>query len=57
MPVSAQQSGIVARHISAIAELMSRKNSFLFIRPTEYDSTILIEEGYATKSMDVHGRP
>ncbi|MEZ5084075.1 MAG: anthrax toxin-like adenylyl cyclase domain-containing protein, partial [Bacteroidales bacterium] len=54
MSVSEQYSGIVGTHITAIEQAAKSKNTFIFIRPTEYDSTILIRAGYATKSMDVH---
>ena len=50
------QSGIAARHRDAIEAIMQERNCFLFVRPTEYDSTILIEEGFATKSMDIHDK-
>lgn len=32
------------------------ENTFLFLRPTELDSTRLIRAGYATKSMDIHDK-
>lgn len=48
------ESGIVDAHAEKIAKAMKRLNTFLFVRPTEYASTILIKSGYATKSMDVH---
>ena len=48
------QSGIADEHAAGIAKAMKRLNCFLFVRPTEYASTILIKAGYATKSMDVH---
>jgi hypothetical protein len=51
--VTDQDSGIVADHIAAIADKVKAKNAFLFIRPTEYDSTVLIQQGYATKSVDI----
>lgn len=54
MSVSDRDSGIVDTHISAIEQTAKLKNTFIFVRPTEYDSTILISAGYATKSMDVH---
>ncbi|MEQ1762788.1 MAG: anthrax toxin-like adenylyl cyclase domain-containing protein [Pyrinomonadaceae bacterium] len=53
-PISEQESGIVDTHAIAIAKTASEQNTFIFVRPTEYDSTILIRAGYATKSMDVH---
>jgi hypothetical protein len=54
MSVSEQYSGIVESHISAIEKTAITENTFVFVRPTEFDSTILIKAGYATKSMDVH---
>jgi toxin LF subunit len=54
MSVDERRSGITAEHIAAIEDLMASENSFMFVRPTEFDSTILIKAGYATKSMDVH---
>lgn len=53
-PISEKESGIVDSHSLAIAATAREQNTFIFIRPTEYDSTILIRAGYATKSMDVH---
>ncbi len=53
-PITEQESGIVDSHATAIAKTAAEQNTFIFIRPTEYDSTILIRAGYATKSMDVH---
>lgn len=52
--ISETESGIVDTHSTAIAKTAAAENTFIFIRPTEYDSTILIRAGYATKSMDVH---
>lgn len=49
-----QECGITDQHIMALQTTMREQNTFLFVRPTEYDSTILIKEGYATKSMDIH---
>lgn len=54
MSVSEQHSGIVAAHVRAIEGTAQKENTFIFVRPTEYDSTVLIRHGYATKSMDVH---
>ena len=54
MPVSEKDSGIVGSHTDALQGLAKAENTFLFVRPTEYDTTILIRAGYATKSMDVH---
>ena len=53
-PITEQESGIVDAHATAIASTAKAENTFIFVRPTEYDSTILIRAGYATKSMDVH---
>jgi hypothetical protein len=54
MSVSEKDSGIVEAHVKAIEGTAAAMNTFIFIRPTEFDSTILIKAGYATKSMDVH---
>lgn len=54
MSVSEKDSGIVEAHAKAIEGTAAAMNTFIFIRPTEFDSTILIKAGYATKSMDVH---
>lgn len=54
MSVTSKDSGIVGTHITKIQDVARDENTFIFVRPTEYDSTILIEAGYATKSMDVH---
>ena len=54
--VSDRESGLVSSHISGVERAMKERNTFLFLRPTEYDSTMLIEEGYATKSMDIHDK-
>lgn len=54
MSVSERDSGIVSTHISAIEATAKAENTFIFIRPTEYDSTVLIKAGFATKSMDIH---
>ena len=50
------ESGVVSTHISALEKKCKELNVFLFIRPTEYDSTRLINQGYATKSMSVHDK-
>lgn len=54
--VSDKDSGVVTEHITAVEQVMVQENSFIFLRPTEYDTTILIKEGYATKSMDIHDK-
>jgi hypothetical protein len=54
MSVSEKHSGIVDQHVRAIEQTAAARDTFIFVRPTEYDSTILIRAGYATKSMDVH---
>jgi hypothetical protein len=56
MSLSDRESGIVARHIPELEKACKDLNIFLFVRPTEYDSTKLIEQGYATKSMSVHDK-
>ena len=56
MSVSDRDSGVVASHIGRLEDACQNLNVFLFIRPTEYDSTKLIEQGYATKSMSVHDK-
>ena len=54
--VTSLDSGIYAPHLEAIEETMQKYNAFLFVRPTEYDSTVLIGAGFATKSMDIHDK-
>ncbi len=54
MSMTERQCGITDPHIKALENTMKKENTFLFVRPTEYDSTILIKQGYATKSMDIH---
>jgi hypothetical protein len=56
MSVTDRESGVVTEHISALEKKCKELNVFLFIRPTEYDSTRLIKQGYATKSMSVHDK-
>jgi toxin LF subunit len=56
MSVSEHDSGMTTEHIDAVEKLMKAENTFLFVRPTEYDSTVLIKEGFATKSMDIHDK-
>jgi hypothetical protein len=56
MSVTDRESGVVTEHISALEKKCKELNIFLFIRPTEYDSTRLINQGYATKSMSVHDK-
>jgi hypothetical protein len=56
MSLSELDSGMVSSHITAVQRLMKEENTFLFVRPTEYDSTVLIKEGFATKSMDIHDK-
>lgn len=50
------EAGVTALHISAIEETVKEHNAFLFLRPTEDDSRVLIEAGFATKSMDIHDK-
>jgi hypothetical protein len=54
MSVSEKDSGIVDTHTAALERVAATENTFIFVRPTEYDTTVLIRAGYATKSMDVH---
>ncbi len=56
MAISEIDCGITEPHIKAIKDLMKQENTFLFVRPTEYDSTVLIKLNYATKSMDIHDK-
>jgi hypothetical protein len=41
-------------HIAAVKNVCRQRDLFLFLRPSEVDSVLLIKAGYATKSMDVH---
>lgn len=54
MSMTERECGITDPHIKALENTMKSENTFLFVRPTEYDSTLLIKQGYATKSMDIH---
>lgn len=54
--LSEHESGIAHKHISAISDAMYELDCFLFVRPTEIESTRLIKKGFATKSMDVHDK-
>jgi len=56
MSFTDRESGVVNEHIAALEKKCQELNVFLFIRPTEYDSTRLIQQGYATKSMSVHDK-
>ena len=56
MGITDRESGVVTEHISALENKCKELNVFLFIRPTELDSTRLIKQGYATKSMSVHDK-
>lgn len=48
--------GVSDLHVDGILDVAARNNFFLFVRPTEDDSIRLIDEGYATKSMDIHDK-
>jgi len=50
------QCGIAQSHIKGIEKTMNEVDCFLFVRPTELDSTRLIKNGFATKSMDIHDK-
>lgn len=54
--VSPLDAGVTALHVTAIEETVKEFNAFLFLRPTEDDSRVLIEAGFATKSMDIHDK-
>lgn len=56
MTLTEIECGMTAAHIHAVEALMKEQDAFLFLRPTEYDSTVLIKEGFATKSMDIHDK-
>ncbi|MGI9284572.1 MAG: anthrax toxin-like adenylyl cyclase domain-containing protein [Pseudomonadales bacterium] len=49
-------AGIVAEHSKGIRKVAQEYNTFILIRPTNPDSTRLIKQGYATKSMDIHDK-
>lgn len=49
-----QKSGVFGEHALGIAELCKKHNVFLFLRPTEFATTLNIKAGFATKSMDIH---
>jgi hypothetical protein len=55
--VQESECGVVGpTHIKGVQRTMQEENAFLFLRPTELDSTRLIRAGYATKSMDIHDK-
>lgn len=49
-----KQLRMTEAHIAAVKMVCQKRDLFLFLRPSEADSVLLIKAGYATKSMDVH---
>lgn len=56
MAVTSAESGITDGHIAAIQKVCQDMNVFLLVRPSTADTARLIDEGYATKSMDIHDK-
>ncbi|CAA0121341.1 Calmodulin-sensitive adenylate cyclase [BD1-7 clade bacterium] len=56
MSVDEIASGVAQNHVVAIERQMLYDNCFVILRKTEYDSTMLIKGGFATKSMDIHAK-
>jgi anthrax edema toxin adenylate cyclase len=55
--VQESECGVVRpAQIKGAQRTMQEENAFLFLRPTELDSTRLIRAGYATKSMDIRDK-
>jgi hypothetical protein len=56
MSVVPEKAGITAKHIRAIEWCCKDVDTFLFVRPSTPDTMRLIDQGYATKSMDIHDK-
>lgn len=56
MSVSNVAAGITTRHIADIERTCRQTNTFLFVRPSTAETMQLIDQGYATKSMDIHDK-
>jgi Anthrax toxin LF subunit len=54
LSVIEKQLRMTEAHIAAVKMVCQKRDLFLFLRPSEVDSVLLIKAGYATKSMDVH---
>ena len=48
-----RNTGITADHLVAIHRACRAEDTFLFIRPSEVATMRLIQQGFATKSMDI----
>ena len=48
--------GITTRHIGNFQAIAKEKRCFIFVRLVNRDSTTLIDEGYATKKLDIHAK-
>jgi hypothetical protein len=56
MSVINVDAGITTKHIRDIERTCRELNTFLFIRPSTKETMQLIDQGYATKSMDIHDK-
>jgi hypothetical protein len=56
MPLTPDNCGITARHIGVIQNIARERQSFIFARLVNRDSTTLIDEGYRTKKLDIHAK-
>jgi hypothetical protein len=56
MSVLNVDAGITTKHIRCIEWACKDVNTFLFVRPSTQDTMRLIDQGYATKSMDIHDK-
>ena len=56
MSVINVDAGITTKHIRDIERTCREVNTFLFIRPSTKETMQLIDQGYATKSMDIHDK-
>ena len=56
MPLEPTESGITEEHARCIAGICRKHDIFLFVRPSEAETMLLIDNGFGTKSMDVHDK-
>jgi anthrax edema toxin adenylate cyclase len=56
MSVNPETAGVTAKHIADIERVCRELNTFIFLRPSTKETMQLIDQGYATKSMDIHDK-
>ena len=56
MSVNPEIAGVTAKHIGDIEKVCRDLNTFIFLRPSTKETMQLIDQGYATKSMDIHDK-